>query len=73
MRTFISVLVVLILCVVAVGFYRGWFMLSGPTRDSDGNKVNIELSVDPDKVKADAAQAKGKVAELSGKNKEEGK
>ena len=68
MRSLISVLVVLILCVAVVGFWRGWFTLSGPTRDGDGNKVNIELSVDPAKVEADAAQAKDKASELSGED-----
>jgi hypothetical protein len=66
MRNLITFLVVLILCVAAVGFGRGWFTLSGPTRDGDGNKVNIELSVDPAKVQSDAAQAKDKASELSG-------
>jgi hypothetical protein len=73
MRTFISVLVVLIICVVAVGFYRGWFTLSGPNRDADGNKVNIGLSVDPAKAKADATQAKDKASELSGQDKDKTK
>lgn len=70
MRTLISVLVVAIICVAAVGFYRGWFTLSGPNRDGDGNRVNIGLSVDPAKVKADAAQAQDKASELSGQDRD---
>ena len=70
MRKLIGVLVVLTICIVAVGFYRGWFTLSGPNRDADGNKVNIELSVDPAKAKADATQAKDKASELSGQGQE---
>lgn len=66
MRSLITVLVVLILGVAVVGFWRGWFTLSGPTRDGDGNKVNVALSVDPAKVEADAEQAKDKLSELSG-------
>jgi major membrane immunogen (membrane-anchored lipoprotein) len=68
MRGLISFLVVLILCVAAIGFGRGWFTLSGPTRDGDGNKVNVELSVDPAKVQADATQVKDKASELSGQD-----
>jgi hypothetical protein len=67
-RTIINVLVVLVLCVAVVGFFRGWYTFSGPNRDGDGNKINVQLSVDPDKVKADAAQARDKAAEL-GKGK----
>ena len=71
MRKFIGLVVVLLVCVGAFGFYRGWFTLSGPNRDSDGNKINVQLSVDPDKVKADAAQAKDKATERSGVRAEE--
>jgi hypothetical protein len=71
MKTLISFLVVLVLCVAAVGFYRGWFALSGPNRDADGNRINVQLSVDPGKVKADAAHAKESASELSGQGKEQ--
>ena len=70
MRKFIGLVVVLLVCVGAFGFYRGWFTLSGPNRDADGNKVNIGLSVDPAKAQADATQAKDKASELSGQGKE---
>ena len=73
MRKLIGVLVVLAICIAVVGFYRGWFTLSGPNRDADGNKVNIGLSVDPAKAQADATQAKDKAAELSGQGKEKTK
>jgi len=66
MRKLIGVVVVLIVCVVAVGFYRGWFALSGPNRNGDGNTINVQLSVDPDKMQSDAAQAKDKATERSG-------
>jgi len=53
-RIIIGVLVVLTLCVVAFGFYRGWFVLSSPSSGTGSNQVNVNLTVDPDKVKADA-------------------
>ena len=53
MRKLCSLLVVLAIVVVGVGFYRGWFALSSPTTDTGSHKVNINLTVDPDKVKAD--------------------
>ena len=65
--TFVKVLVVLVLCVVGLGFYRGWFALSSPTHDTESNKVNINLSMDGDKVKEDAETVKDKTAELTGK------
>jgi hypothetical protein len=65
--TFVKVLVALVLCLVGFGFYRGWFALSSPGRGTESNKVNINLSMDGDKVKEDAEMVKDKTAELTGK------
>jgi cell division protein FtsX len=66
-RTLMTVLVVLTLCVVVVGFYRGWFSLSSHSGDAGSNKVQMNLTVDPDKVKEDAGKVKDKTTELTGK------
>jgi hypothetical protein len=58
------VLLVLTLCAVVVGLSRGWFMLSGPHRNSDGNKIDIQLTVDPSMVRSDAAYVTSKATEL---------
>jgi hypothetical protein len=64
MRNLIAVvLLVLLLCVVGFGFYRGWFSLSHSNPDMGSNKVNISLTVDPDKMKADTAMMKEKTIE----------
>lgn len=44
-------LVVLILGVV--GFFRGWFNLSS-TRNTDSGKVDVDLTIDPVKMRQDA-------------------
>ncbi len=62
----IRVLLVLALCVTVLGFYRGWFSLSSPSRDAESNKVNVGLTVDPDKMKDDVEKAKDKTAALTG-------
>jgi hypothetical protein len=66
MKKLCSLLLVLAIVVAGVGFYRGWFALSG-SRHTDSNKVNINLRVDPDKVKEDAETVKEKSSELTGK------
>ena len=66
MKALISLLVVLVVCVAAVGFYQGWFSLSRPNSGSGENQINVQLSVDTDKVKADVARAADKASELSG-------
>jgi len=65
-RTIITVLFLLLVCVVAVGFYRGWFTLSSRNPDAGDNKVNINLTVDRDKMQEDAQTVKNKATELTG-------
>jgi hypothetical protein len=66
MKSILWIVAVLAICIVGVGFYRGWFAFSGPQRDAE-NRVNINLSVDPDKVAEDAETVKEKTSELAGK------
>jgi hypothetical protein len=69
MKRFCSLLIVLAFIVVGLGFYRGWFTVSGG-REAESQKVDVNLTVDPDKVKADAETVKDKVSELTGKTTE---
>ena len=62
MKTLMMVVLVLALCVVGLGFYRGWFVLS--SQEAGGNKVDINLTVDRDKVTQDAESVKEKTSEL---------
>ena len=66
MKRFIAEVIALLLLVVGLGFYRGWFTLSSSDTDKGGNKVNVNLAMDPDKVKADAEAVKEKATELTG-------
>jgi hypothetical protein len=65
MKTLMKVLVVLAICVAGLGFYRGWFSLSSRGRDAENNKINVSLTVDPDKMKEDAEKVEEKTAELT--------
>ena len=67
MKKLILVVLVLLLCVVGFGFYRGWFSLSDSSPGMGSNKVNISLTVDPDKMKADTKMVKDKTIEPSAK------
>ena len=62
-RSIISVLFVLIICVGAVGFYRGWFTLSSGSPAAGSNKVNVNLTMDKDKFEEDVEMVKNKVTE----------
>jgi hypothetical protein len=63
MLSLLKLLAVLLICLVGIGFYLGWFSLSNPSPDTEGNKVNINVSVDKGKIKSDVKKAEQKVEE----------
>ena len=69
MKRFRSWLIVVAIIVVSLGFYRGWFTVSG-RREAVSHKVDVNLTLDTEKVKADAEAVKDKATELTGKTKE---
>lgn len=69
MKRIIILLFVLVLGVVAFGFYRGWFGFSRRDADDGTNKVNVNLTVDRDKMQEDAETVKQKTSELTDKAK----
>ena len=70
---FWNLLLILTLCVIGFGFYRGWFALSSRSRDTQDNKVDVNLTVDPDRMKEDARKVQEKTTELVGKATDEAK
>lgn len=62
MRKFLGTLVILLVIVAAVGYLRGWFNV---TTQSEQDETNIELRIDKEKIKQDAAAAKEKARELT--------
>ncbi|MFN0017881.1 MAG: hypothetical protein ACKVP0_06450 [Pirellulaceae bacterium] len=69
MKRSMTFLLVFIICLVALGFYRGWFTLSSKP-DAGSNKVDVNLTMDRDKMEQDAETVKEKTTELVGKVKE---
>ncbi|MEX2137826.1 MAG: hypothetical protein WD894_01090 [Pirellulales bacterium] len=65
MKKLFRLLIVVAIVIVAVGFYRGWFALSSPDGNDGSNKVNVNLTMDRDKIKDDAKAVKEKSAELT--------
>ena len=71
MNRLFGFLIVLVICVAGIGLYRSWFTVSSHSPDAASQKVDINLSVDPDKMKADAETVKEKAEELTGQAKKE--
>jgi hypothetical protein len=67
MRSLFKLLIVLLICVVAIGFYRGWFSVSRSHPNPEDNKVNVNVSVDKAKMKSDVKEAEQKVKGLGSK------
>jgi hypothetical protein len=65
MKRLFAVVIVLAILVIGVGFARGWFTLSNPGAEGGSNKVNVNLTVDRDKMKEDAAAVQKQAAELT--------
>jgi hypothetical protein len=65
MNRSVTFLLVFIVCVVALGFYRGWFTFSSKP-EAGGNKVDVNLTMDRDKMEQDAEKVKEKTAEFVG-------
>jgi len=70
MNRLFGFLILLVICVAAIGFYRGWFTVSSGSPDAASHNVDINLSVDTDKVKADAETVQEKAVELTGQAKD---
>ena len=75
MKALLVVVVLLVVGIAGLGFYRGWFQVSSNTNNAD-HKVNTTFTVDQDKMQEDkervqelGQQAKEETGEAIGQNK----
>lgn len=61
MKRFLIALVVLVLVIVGLGFYQGWWRVTSGTAES---KSGISFSVDKNRIAEDAQKVKDKVQGL---------
>lgn len=64
MKRVVLTLFFLFAAIGAVGFYRGWFGVFS-ARESSSERVNIGVTVDPEKVRQDADRVKERTSELT--------
>jgi hypothetical protein len=64
-RKLFKLLIFAVLGTVGLGFYRGWFSLSTQSPTPTTHEIDIKLTVDPDKIKADAEAVKEKASGLT--------
>jgi hypothetical protein len=66
MKKLCAGLIVIVILVVGLGFYRGWFSLSRSNPEADSNKVNVGVTVDRGKMNEDAETVKKRTTEITG-------
>ena len=66
MRTLLVIVILLVVGIAGLGFYRGWFQVSSD-RDTTDQTVNTTLTVDEDRIRED----KEKLQEFGQQAKEE--
>lgn len=70
MNRLIPFILIILVLAVCVGFFRGWFSVS-TDKELFGNKMDVNLHVDPDKMKQDANTLEQKAkALLSSENRD---
>ncbi len=70
MNRLILVLVLIVACVIGLGFYQKWFQVSS---DSTDGKGHLELTVDKDKIREDETKALHKVQGQEHQTQDKGK
>lgn len=64
MTKLLFILIVIILIVVAIGLYQGWFVVTGPGNNQD-SKTNLNLEIDSGKMREDAEGLSNKAKDLT--------
>jgi hypothetical protein len=67
MKTLFAVAVALVIAIVALGFYRGWFQLS---TDPANQSPNATITLDKDKIHEDEQKTKDNLQHFGQKTKE---
>ncbi len=63
MKGFILLLFILAIIVGGVGYYRGWFTVTGG-READGDQMDVSVKLNRDKVQADVDALDSRAQEL---------
>jgi len=68
MSRFISIVLLLLVITLCVGFFRGWFSVS-TSKEISGNKIDVNFKVDRDKMQDDAKVIQEKTESMIGSDK----
>ena len=63
-RSFPRLILLVLVIAICVGFYQGWVTLSSHNPDGGNHKLNVDLTVDQDKIRQDANAVQQETNEL---------
>ena len=63
-RSFPRLILLILVIAIIVGFYRGWVTLTSSNPDGGNHKLNVDLTVDQDKIRHDANAVQQETNEL---------
>jgi hypothetical protein len=66
MKRLMPAIIVIAILLVAVGFYRGWFVVSGSSGETGEQKMNVNVSVDKEKMQGDVEAVKNEASKVTG-------
>lgn len=69
MRRIMCIVLLLVVLVIATGFYRGWFSIS-TTRDTEIGQTEVHLGIADGKIHSDVLQVKDWIAGVFTQGKE---
>jgi hypothetical protein len=71
MRTLLVVLLLLVMGLVGLGFYRGWFS-SAKTGNPESGRQGVQIEVDQNRIRSDIEKAKEKIGGAGGQTRDKG-
>lgn len=66
MKRLLSAFIAIVILLAAVGLYRGWFVVSGSSGETGEQNMNVNVTVDQEKVQEDVEAVKSKAAKVTG-------
>jgi hypothetical protein len=59
----IRLAVLLVVCVIAIGLYRGWFAVSSTTNKGTRDEIDVKATINRQKIESDVQKVEKKLGE----------
>jgi hypothetical protein len=66
MKRLMPAIIVIAILLISVGLYRRWFVVSGTSGETGDQKMNVNVSVDKEKMHEDVEAVKNEASKVTG-------